>query len=122
MPPISSSIWNGGESLMDGSWLNEGIVSHICFSLDTGHAARTASSPGRPWRLARLRGKNLAHRLQGVGVLGAFVVPVALHPREAKRQAGRITRAGLQIAEGYFHHQLAPHVHPPFAAVRFARQ
>src|ERR1700733_8569579 len=124
MPLISSSIWNGGESLMDGSWPNEGIVSHICFSLDTGYVARTPSSPGRRrgrrGRRARLRGKNLAYRIQGVGVLGTLVVPVALHPREPQCQAARITGADLQIAEGYFHHQLGPHVHRPLVAVRFA--
>src|SRR5580658_5013424 len=44
-------------------------------------------------RQAPLRGKDLAHRLQGVGVLRTLIVPVALHPREPKCQAGRIAGA-----------------------------
>ena len=57
-----------------------------------------------------------AHRLQGIGVIDALVVPLALHSGQPQGHAARVTGAELEVAEGDFHDQFRPHVHGPLIA------
>ena len=59
----------------------------------------------------QLRGVQRAHGLDRVGLVRALVGSVALHAREAQRQAAGVLRARLQVVERDLDHQLGPHVH-----------
>src|SRR5580693_4834041 len=73
-------------------------------------------------RYARLSGVNSSHRFHGVGVLGALVVAVALHPCKPQCQTTRIARARLQVAEGNLRDQLWADIHGPFVTMSLARE
>ena len=51
-----------------------------------------------------------------------LVRAVALHPREAQRQAAGVLRARLQVVEGDLDDQLGPHVHGVAVAAGLARE
>src|SRR4051812_34553639 len=73
-------------------------------------------------RASTLRGEDLPHRVHRIRVFDAFVGAVTFDARESQRQATRISRARLQIAERDLHHDLGPHVQRPRIAVRLARE
>src|SRR4029434_7738933 len=54
-----------------------------------------------------------ADRLDGVGLLGALVLPVADDPGEAEGEAAGVAGAGLEAVEGDLHHQLGADVDDP---------
>src|SRR6185503_18510801 len=63
-----------------------------------------------------------AHGIDGIGVLGPLVRAIALHAREAQREAARVLRALLDVAELDLDHQLGAQLHDPVVAAGLASE
>src|SRR5260221_699044 len=59
---------------------------------------------------------DAAHRVDGIGLLGPLVGPVALYAREAQGEPAGILRAFLEVVESDLDHQLRPDMHRPLVA------
>src|SRR6267142_1479492 len=60
--------------------------------------------------LGALPAQDLPNGVDGVGLAGALVRPVALHAREPKRHPAGVARALLHVVERDLDHDLRPHV------------